>query len=276
MNACTKDLFPVMLPIKKIVRETSHVKTFVFDYSLGSQPGQFVNVWIPRVNEKPMSIAYDGGKEFWLTVFTVGPFSKKLHEMKKGDLIGIRGPLGKGFVYKPGQHIITVGGGYGAAPLFNLAKDAVKKKCTVDFVVGARSREHLLFLQHVKKLRGVKTHVATDDGSFGTKGYNTLILEKLLQERKKTRTLKGVTVFAVGPEVMMKRVSDICFAMKVACQVSVERYMKCGFGVCGNCSVDDAGFTVCTEGPAMDHLRARKLKEFGVYHRDAVGRKHAF
>lgn len=252
------------------------MKTFVFEYTLGSRPGQFVNVWIPRVDEKPMSVAYDGGKEFWLTVFAVGPFSKRLHEMKKRDLVGIRGPFGNYFSYEDGQHLITVGGGYGAAPLFNLSKDAVKKKCTVDYVVGARSKEHLLFLQHVKKLRGVRTHIATDDGSAGIKGYNTLILERLLQERKKAKKLRGTTVFAVGPEMMMKRVSDICFTMKVPCQVSLERYMKCGFGVCGNCSVDDGGFTACTEGPAMDHLRARALQEFGVYHRDSVGRKHVF
>lgn len=288
MNIPRHDSFPVALPIKKIIRETPFVKTFQFDYQLNSKPGQFVNIWLPRVDEKPMSIAYDGGKEFWLTIFAVGDMTKKLHELKVGDKVGIRGPFGKAFEFKKGQHLITVGGGYGAAPMYFLAKEAVKQGCTIDFVVGARSKEHLLYLDRVKKLKGVKVHVATDDGSVGEKGYNTVLLEKLLETMKKGKKagakagagtsarLARTTVYAVGPEVMMKRVSDICFQRKVDCQVSLERYMKCGFGVCGNCCVDDSGITVCTEGPAMDHLKARKTKEFGVYHRDSVGKKHSF
>ena len=73
-----------------------------------------------------------------------------------------------------------------------------------------------------------------------------------------------------------KRASDICFALKTLCQVSLERYMKCGFGVCGNCCVDETGERMCVEGPAIDHLKARKFKDFGVYHRDSVGRKIIF
>lgn len=290
MNPAQHNTMPVMLPIKKIVRETPHVKTFVFEYALGSRPGQFVNIWVPRVDEKPMSIAYDSGKEFWLTVFAVGGMTKKLHEMKVGDHVGIRGPFGKAFEVAPRTHVITVGGGYGAAPLYYLAKEAVKQHCTVDFVVGARGREHLLFIDRVKKIRGVggrgvKVHIATDDGSVGEKGYNTVLLERLLQGLKKRgikksgmkmAAAKKTVVYAVGPELMMKRVSDICFAARVGCQVSIERYMKCGFGVCGNCCVDDAGFPVCIEGPAMDHRLARTLPEFGAYHRDNVGRKHRF
>lgn len=281
MNIPKHDTFPVALPIKKIIRETAYVKTFQFEYQLNSRPGQFVNIWLPRVDEKPMSIAYDGGKEFWLTIFAVGPMTKELHELKVGDKVGIRGPFGKAFEFKKGQHLITVGGGYGAAPMYFLAKEAVKQGCTVDFVVGARGKEHLLYLDRVKKMKGVKLHIATDDGSVGEKGYNTVLLEKLLEGLKKgsaadKKRLKATTVFAVGPEVMMKRVSDICFVRKVDCQVSLERYMKCGFGVCGNCCVDDSGITVCTEGPAMNHLKARKTQEFGVYHRDAVGKKHQF
>jgi dihydroorotate dehydrogenase electron transfer subunit len=277
------DTFPITLPIKKIIRETPYVKTFVFAYRLGSRPGQFVNLWIPRVDEKPMSIAYDHGDEFGLTVFAVGAMTKRLHEMKPGDRVGVRGPFGRGFEYRSGQHLMMVGGGYGVAPLYFLTREALQKKCSVDFVVGARSKEHLLYTDRVKKMKGVKLHVATDDGSVGVKGYNTLLLEKLIFDMKRTASgrakLRKCTVFAVGPEVMMKRVSDICTTEKktgIACQVSVERYMKCGFGVCGNCCIDESGITVCTEGPAMDHRQARKNSDFGYFHRDSVGRKHPY
>lgn len=265
---------PIMFPIRKIVRETAYVNTYVFHHRLNSRPGQFVNLWIPRVDEKPMSIAYDKGDEFWLTIFSVGIMTKKLAIMKVGDFVGIRGPFGTHFQYDPGDHLILLGGGYGAAPLYYLASQAVVKKCSVDFILGARSKEHLLFAGRIRKLGPkVQLHIATDDGSIGHKGYNTLVLEQVLRDRK---AVKNKKIISVGPELMMKKSSDMAFAAKISCQVSVERYMKCGFGVCGNCCVDDSGERMCIEGPVVDHLKARKMKDFGVYHRDRMGRKHSF
>jgi len=263
---------PKAIPIKKIIQETPHVKTFVFEHTLNSQPGQFVNLWIPRVDEKPMSIAYDGGKEFWITMFAVGPFSKLMHTMKVGDLVGVRGPYGKGFSFKKGQHLVMMAGGYGAAPLYNLTVRAVKEGCKVDFVVGARSKEHLLYLDRIKKLgSAVKLHVATDDGSVGKKGFNTLILEELLAKSKKIDC-----VYTCGPEIMMKVISDLCFVAGVDAQLSIERYMKCGFGVCGQCCVDPKGLRMCKEGPVVHNALARQLTEFGQYHRDKTGKMHRF
>jgi len=277
---------PKAIPIKKIIQETPHVKTFVFEHTLNSLPGQFVNLWIPRVDEKPMSIAYDGGKEFWITMFAVGPFSKAMHHLKVGDLVGVRGPYGQPFSFQKGQRLVMMAGGYGAAPLYNLTLRAIKQGCKVDFVVGARSKEHLLYISRVKKLKNVKLHIATDDGSVGKKGYNTLILEELVNEsnaikkKKAGKKILGVAakaidcVYACGPEVMMKRISDITFAGKIDAQVSVERYMKCGFGVCGQCCVDPKGQRMCMEGPCVSNSTARKIVEFGKYHRDKIGKMH--
>jgi dihydroorotate dehydrogenase electron transfer subunit len=264
---------PKVIPIKKVIKETEFVKTFVFDYKLGGQPGQFVNVWIPRVNEKPMSIAYCDEKEFWITVFAVGDFSKKLHTLKAGDMVGIRGPYGKGFSFKPKQHLVMMAGGYGAAPLYYLTVEAAKKGCKIDFVIGARGKEHLLYLERIGKLKNVKIHVTTDDGSAGIKGYNTVILQKLIDERRKA---KIDCVYTCGPEMMMKKISDMCFEAKIDAQISIERYMKCGFGVCGQCCVDGTGEPMCKNGPVVSNAHARKIAEFGKYHRDSVGRIHNF
>lgn len=268
---------PKVIPIKKIVQETPFVKTFVFEYTLNSQPGQFVNLWIPRVDEKPMSIAHDGGKEFWVTIFAVGPFSKMMHALKEGDLVGVRGPYGKPFTFKNGGHLVMMAGGYGAAPLYNLTERAVKAGCTVDFVVGARGKEHLLYLDHIEKLgSSVKLHIATDDGSVGRKGYNTFVLADLLEASGKSKKNAIDCVYACGPELMMKKVSDMCFESKVNAQISIERYMKCGFGVCGQCVVDGTGERTCVEGPCVDNDHARKIVEFGKYHRDRTGKIHNF
>ncbi len=279
---------PKAIPIKKIIQETPYVKTFVFHHELNSKPGQFVNLWIPRVDEKPMSIAHDGGKEFWVTMFAVGPFSKLMHTLKVGDLVGVRGPYGKGFSFQKGQRLVMMAGGYGAAPLYNLTEHAVKAGCKVDFVVGARGKEHLLYLSRIRKLKNVKLHITTDDGSVGRKGYNTLVLQDLLDESALLRKKKSVQkllavakkpidcVYSCGPEMMMKKVSDMCFAAKVDAQISVERYMKCGFGVCGQCCVDPKGQRMCVEGPVVSNVTAQKIVEFGKYHRDRTGKMHKF
>src|SRR3989338_9452565 len=93
MNIKTFDTRFQILRIKKIVKENELTNTYIFDYPLHGKPGQFIMMWIPGVDEKPMSVAFDDGKEFWVTVCKVGPFREALHELKEGDKVGIRGPL---------------------------------------------------------------------------------------------------------------------------------------------------------------------------------------
>lgn len=272
---------PVMLPIKKIVKETETIWTFVFsakvgDWSLASKPGQFVMLWVPGVEELPLSIAYDDGKEFWLTVAKVGEGTEALFKMKVGEVIGIKGPFGTSYEFKKGERLALMAGGYGAAPMYCVAVEALKIGCSVDFIVGARSKDLLLYKKRVENLAKkygatkIKYYAATNDGTFGHKGFNTEILEEILASGKGKKISRA---FACGPEMMMKRVAEIAAKAKVNCQISLERYMKCGFGVCGQCCVDDTGECVCTSGPVYDGAKALKLKEFGKYHRDSVGRK---
>src|SRR3990167_5739084 len=83
-------------------------------------------------------------------------------------------------------------------------------------------------------------------------------------------------VFACGPEMMLKAVSELTAKYKIPSQLSLERYMKCGYGICGNCVVDPLGIRLCTEGPVVKNDACVKIEEFGKYHRDALGKKHTF
>jgi len=260
---------PKILKVAEVRTENPTVKTYVFrGYDLGATPGQFVNVWIPRVNEKPFSVAYCDDKEFWLTIAAVGPFSKKIHdEIKVGSKLGVRGPYGHGYTVPSKKHIALLAGGYGAAPMYFLAHEAVKNGCKVEFIVGARSKDLLLYTDRIEKMEGVKLHVATNDGSVGEKGFNTVILQKLID---------GGSIDMVatcGPEIMMKGAMDICEKAGVPIEVSIERYMKCGSGVCGNCCVDGLGVPVCKKGPVMSGEMARKIDGLAKWHRDSVGMK---
>lgn len=260
---------PIMLPITRIVDENPHVKTFWFDFALQSEPGQFVMLWIPGVDQKPFSIGYDEGNRFGLTIFAVGGLSKRLFEMKVGDRVGITGPYGKPFSVLPNTHYITVAGGYGAGPLGVLAEKLANVNSTVDFCVGARSADLLLFEERMSKLSHVKVHVATNDGSKGHVGFVTEILEELLKIKRSED--QKILVATCGPELMEKRVLDICNQYSVNCEISIERYMKCGFGICGQCCVDDSGIPMCTDGPVVSREVANSITEFGKYHRDKSG-----
>ncbi|HAZ28874.1 MAG TPA: dihydroorotate dehydrogenase electron transfer subunit [Candidatus Magasanikbacteria bacterium] len=262
---------PLMLPIAKVTQENSSVKTFWFDFALQSHPGQFVMLWIPGVDQKPFSIAYDDGRRFGLSIFAVGPHSKKLFDHAVGERVGVTGPYGNPFSVQKNRHYITVAGGYGAGPLGFLAERLEETCSTVDFCIGARTSDLLLFEKLAKKLSHVTVHVATDDGSRGHHGYVTDIVRELLEKKNKQK--KDTILSACGPELMEKAVLNLANEFNVDCDISIERYMKCGVGICGNCVVDDLGITTCQRGTVMDNATARKIKEFGVYHRDSVGRK---
>ena len=104
------DAMPHAVPIKKIKNETPLVRSYVFDFSVGAKPGQFVNIWLPGVNERPMSVAFDDGKELTLAIAAAGETTKKIAKLKVGDMLGIRGPYGTNYSYKPKQHIVMVCG----------------------------------------------------------------------------------------------------------------------------------------------------------------------
>lgn len=265
------DDFPFAVRIKKIKKENSIVNSYVFDYPLRAKPGQFVNVWVPGVGENPMSVAFDDGKSYTLAIAAVGNTTKELAKKRAGDFIGVRGPYGTHFTWKRGQKIAMLAGGYGAAPLYFAAYLASRDNCEIDFFLGARKEAFLLFADRIKKLKNTKLFLATDNGSCGYRGQNVPCWEAQIRAGAKYDL-----VFACGPELMEKAVLNIAFKKKIPAQISIERYMKCGFGICGNCCVDDIGIPTCKNGPIMDNKLVRKIKEFGVYHRDSVGKKKFF
>ncbi len=256
------------LEIKEIVEESDSVRTFIFDYPLGSKPGQFVMLWIPGVDEKPFSVAWDDGKEFWLTICKVGPATEELFKLGVGDKVGIRGPLGTAYKWKKGEHLAVVSGGYGAAPMYFVTRKAIEDGCKVEFLTGARNKDLLLFEERVESMDGVNLHVSTDDGSKGHKGYVTQVLDKVLTDKSVDK------VFSCGPELMMKAACEVADKHDVDSWMSMEKYMKCGIGVCGQCAVDDSGDLICQKGPVMAYDYVKGLPELGKYHRDAQGKKH--
>lgn len=261
---------PRALKVKQIVQETEQVKTFILEGSVGAKPGQFVMAWLPGKDEKPFSVAMDNGLELHLAIAAVGPFSQAMHELKVGDLVGVRGPFGTTFSCEKGQHLAFLAGGYGAAPLYFFAHEAVAKDCTVEFIVGARRQDLLLYTEKIEALKNVNLHIATNDGSAGYAGFNTDLLTQIVEKEEID------CIYTCGPEIMMVKAAELAKAKGIDAQISVERYMKCGFGVCGNCCVDGTGEPSCVKGPVMSLEKVLKLTDFGKYHRDKLGKKQYF
>ncbi len=129
---------PQAFTIRQAVVEREGVKTFILDGDLMARPGQFVMVWLPGVGEKPFSLMDD--RPLSLTVAKVGHFSGALHGLGVGDRVWIRGPLGQGFTLR-GERILLIGGGYGVAPLFFLAKLALAEGHSPSVLIAARTRD---------------------------------------------------------------------------------------------------------------------------------------
>lgn len=253
--------------IKKIIQETPRIKTFMLDMNVEATPGQFGMFWIPGLDEKPMSLSYTSGL-LGITVLGLGTFSSKMHEMKEGDLLGVRAPLGRGFNLQ-GKKILLVGGGSGTAPLAPLAEKALKEGRRVTAIVGALTNAELLFVERMRSA-GAEVLLATDDGTAGVKGFTTDVLGEVLKEKSFDQC------FTCGPEIMMLKVLQRTKEKDIPTQVSLHRYIKCGIGICGHCAMDETGFRVCKEGPTFRDKEMDKTIEFGKYWRNASGTKIFF
>jgi dihydroorotate dehydrogenase electron transfer subunit len=247
-------MMPVNAVITKLVDETPSIRTIFFDRTFEGKPGQFVMVWVRGVDEVPMALSYENA----ITVQKVGEATSALFDMEEGDSVGIRGPFGNGFDIS-GKNILLISGGVGAAPLAPLAEQAAASGINVTTMLGALTKDDLLFVKRFGKAGDVL--VATDDGSEGKHGYVTGLLDDI-DAKNFDR------IYCCGPEPMMKKVLDSVPPEKA--QFSLHRYFKCGIGVCGACCID--GLRVCKDGPVFmgDVL---KETEFGKFKRDGCGCK---
>ena len=135
------DSLPRPARISAIEMESALSRTLVLDAALEAEPGQFVMLWLPRLDEKPFSLVESD--PLTITIACVGPFTRVAHSLKIGDQLWWRGPFGRGFRIR-GRRLLLAGGGYGAAPLVFLARRARIEGCEVVMIVGARTSGELL------------------------------------------------------------------------------------------------------------------------------------
>ncbi|MDR1354272.1 MAG: dihydroorotate dehydrogenase electron transfer subunit [Oscillospiraceae bacterium] len=202
-------------------------------------PGQFVNIKINGCYlRRPISICDFNDHSINLIYKVVGQGTKILSEANPGTKFNLLCGLGNGFQpHLASGRIVLVGGGVGAAPLYNLARELKARNANFCAVLGWRSADQVFYAEEFADL--CKTYIATDDGKIGERGYVTDILKNSSYDY----------YFACGPYQMLKGVHSL----GKAGQISLEERMGCGFGACMGCSCRTAQGSkrICVDGPVF-------------------------
>lgn len=204
----------------------------------------------------------------------VGPASLRMTALSKGGSVSVIGPLGNGFREpKDKKTALLIAGGIGAAPLLHLAATftADFPKINVIAFAGAKTAKELPFERRLDEISqqlgfslaefagyGIQSLVATDDGSAGFAGPVTDCLSEWLGSSELSG--KDMIIYGCGPEAMLAKIAEIAEERKIDCQVSMERRMACGTGLCQSCAVEcrlnGSSETIykmcCTDGPVFD------------------------
>ena len=216
-------------------------------------PGQFVIVMAKEDSERIPLTIYDYDKEkgiLKLIYQVIGASTEELTTVTD-ELFSVAGPLGNAneICANPkefkGKRICYVAGGVGIAPVYPQVKYLSEHGFKVDVIYGARNVDLLLIRKESEKVAN-KISYATDDGSFGTKGFVTDILEKRIKDYD--------IVVAIGPVIMMKNVCALTKKHNVPTIVSMNPLMVDGSGMCGacRCEVDGKPKFACIHGPEFD------------------------
>jgi NAD(P)H-flavin reductase len=216
-----------------------------------AQPGQFVIIRLHEKRERiPLSLADIDpvAGTISLIVMAVGKTTTELSGSSVGDeILDLCGPLGMPTHIEKVGNVVLVGGGFGVAPLYPIARAFKAAGNSVTLIMGARSKDLLIYEQEMRLVCD-KVLVTTDDGSKGVKGVVTTALKQELE------THGAGLVMTVGPAIMMKFVCEATRPFGVRTMVSLNPIMIDGTGMCGGCRVSVGGQTkfACTDGPEFD------------------------
>jgi anaerobic sulfite reductase subunit B len=266
----------VMQPVPARVvarrRETADSVTLVLEpgepiAAIG--PGQFCMLWVPGVGEVAISISgrdhHEHSGALVHTIKRVGAVTTALCAAEVGDVIGVRGPFGRGWDLSvaQGDDLVLVAGGIGLAPVRSALLAALDRRADfgrVVLVVGARSPDDLVFADELHQwsqcddLDVLVTVDRADSRWRGSVGVVTRLLDRLPVRPGHTSAI------VCGPEVMMRFAARVLVERGVAperVQVSLERNMRCGVGLCGHCQLGP--LFLCRQGPVQPWPEAAQL-----------------
>ncbi|HEY7708157.1 MAG TPA: FAD/NAD(P)-binding protein [Gaiellaceae bacterium] len=262
---------PEPFRIRRRRRETADTWTIELEPTTGGElfgfePGQFTMVYAFGAGEVPISISGDPGRRDRLvhTIRVAGPTTRSICGVKRGGVLGIRGPYGTAWPVEgaKGGDLVVAAGGIGLAPLRPAVYAALARRSDfgrVAILYGGRSPDQLLYLGELDRWQaaGADVHLTVDradEGWDGPVGVVTTLIDRADFDPART------TALVCGPELMMRFTAAGLVAAGVAPErvfVSMERNMKCALGQCGRCQFGPV--FVCGDGPVFAYDRIADL-----------------
>jgi len=260
---------PIPARLAESISETPTIRTLVLksDEPLQFKSGQFVQLTLPGVGEAPFtpSSSPHEPEPLAITVLKTGAVTDRLHECRSGQMLGLRGPFGKGYPIDKvqGKQVLVVGGGVGLAPLRALILDLLADLHGIERLsikYGARGMDELLYRDQYEQWTGhpkvdmTCTIDHSQEGWSGRTGVVTTLLKDVDVDRSNS------FVFVCGPGVMLKFCTFTLMEEGFSpdqIYLSMNRRMSCGMGVCGRCNIGP--YYLCKDGPDMNYA---KIKDF--------------
>ena len=269
---------PKVAVLDRVIDEIREVKTFVWHFEDKQEqaafkrfrPGQFAQVSLFGVGEFPTSLPPSPTEaETFFTVRQVGSCTSALHQLKPGHKFAVRGPYGNGFPMEDyfGKNLVIVAGGIGLIPLRSVIMYALAyrdKFQRIQIFHGAKSPKELMYvptLAEWERTPGVECHLTVDRASEDWTG-NVGVVGSLFKKPGVQVPVENTVAFVCGPPIMFRFVIKDLLAMGFQeCNIvsTLERYMKCGVGMCGHCCIGMA--YVCVDGPVFTYAQIKKLGE---------------
>ncbi|PKK86023.1 MAG: hypothetical protein CVT48_02910 [Thermoplasmata archaeon HGW-Thermoplasmata-1] len=272
------DHMPACATIEKVEKLTGMEKLFEISMDDGDafeyDPGQFVEVSLFGTGEAPISISSppSGKSSFELVVRQVGNLTNKMHALKPGDKVGIRGPFGRGFDVSKleGKDLLFVAGGIGIVPMRSLLAYVLDDRNRDRFgrvilFYGSKTPKDVLFMDEIRELekkRDVTVKLTVDRCDEGQCWIGCTGVVTSLFPQVEITDAENTAAIVIGPPIMYKFVLKCLETLGIADEriyVSLERRMKCGGGKCGHCQIN--GVYVCREGPVFTYDEVKTLPE---------------
>lgn len=265
---------PVMARLLQVEPMTELEKLFTLQLpggrNLGNEPGQFVEASLLGIGEAPISISSSPSRSdgtFELCIRRVGDLTNALHQLRPGDVIGVRGPFGHGFPVRKmrGKDILFAAGGLGLAPLRSLINQVLDERGAYGRVIilyGTRNPREVLFKQELQEWAesgDVEFHMTVDRADEDWKG-NVGVITTLFS--KITVNPRNTVAATCGPPIMYRFVLMELLGKGIPetqIYLSLERRMKCGVGKCGHCQIND--LYCCQDGPVFTYAQIKGLEE---------------
>lgn len=252
---------PLPARLDKVITESPLIKTFVLspEEEFSFKTGQFIELTLDGIGEAPFTPSSSPSVKdrIEVTIMKAGYVTEKIHQLLPGEVLGIRGPFGRGYPVEEfyGKEVLILGGGCGFAPLRSLLYNLMEEKEKLDGITlcyGSKTPEDCIYkpfiseLRNTEKVKVLRTVDQGDESWTETIGVVTVLLEQISIDVDRT------VAVVCGPPIMMKfaciRLMEMGFSEKDI-YLSLEKNMSCGLGKCGHCMMGP--FLVCKDGPVF-------------------------